>query len=282
MHHRIGITNGMTHVCAASTISRPPTQRFSWESQEDRARRAADFVTTRDASPFKLEKAAADMTKQSVDRPAGSFRFASLPLCFPVSLVSLYASAATIELPEVNPIVSVTLPESWTSEKTSNGGASQSPDKLFTTRLEVIPTEAAEALVKRNAEWLKKVRNVEVSDVWKKLAVSVVAVNKFLAAPPVEANTFEWQLISLGPQDFLHQTAQPAATYGFQVTDAGDGTILVLHYWHSDKAASSKHAQEATGMTTHIKQTGGMSAPSGGAGAGISKASEPKKNAKSP
>jgi hypothetical protein len=132
--------------------------------------------------------------------------------CFP--LFTTLAPAATVDVPEDKPAISVDIPDSWKPEATEKGVACESPDKVATIFFEVTSAKGLEALIDENVDWLTKDQGVQLDKASEK-------------KQEFEAANLGWKRISWSGTS----KEWGPATVGFAFTDAGDGKVLTVTYW---------------------------------------------------
>jgi hypothetical protein len=182
---------------------------------------------------------------------------------------ALPAVSRTFQIPDAKRVMSVTVPGSWKAEKTENSIDCESPDKLFLMRFEIVlgdtSSSTAPKHLQKNLAWLKKARNVNVdekkAEVELKIVMAMDDVNKFVAPEGDDGSRpktgeFAWRSISLD-DDPRTQTRDPAAQYGFMFADAGNGSVVIAHYWLATSAKDSPHGGEAAEITDSVKKIDG-------------------------
>lgn len=122
--------------------------------------------------------------------------------------------AEVIKLPADDPVVSVTVPSSWTKEEIENGYGFESEDQLATVYFEVVPADKLEELIDTNIEWLINDQKVIVDRETETKAEFKVA--------GTEWSTISWD----GKND---EWGPAKIILGF--ADAGKGSVLMVTYW---------------------------------------------------
>ena len=77
-------------------------------------------------------------------------------------LLTVFAAAETLNIPEDDPAISLDVPHSWKPEVTDKGIACESPDQVATVYFEVTSQKGLDALIDENVEWLMKDQSVRV------------------------------------------------------------------------------------------------------------------------
>src|SRR3981081_4338384 len=77
-------------------------------------------------------------------------------------LLDNLAPAATVNVPEDKPAISVDIPDSWKPEATDKGIACESPDKVATIFFEVTSAKGLDSLIEENVDWLTKDQGVQL------------------------------------------------------------------------------------------------------------------------
>src|ERR1700737_5090267 len=85
--------------------------------------------------------------------------FAALPLFL---LLTSFAPAGTVKIPDDKPAISVNIPGSWKPEETDKGIACESPDKVATVFFEVTSAKGLDALIDENVDWLTVDQGVQL------------------------------------------------------------------------------------------------------------------------
>jgi hypothetical protein len=139
-------------------------------------------------------------------------------------LITGYALAATVNIPEDRPAISVNIPESWKPEETDKGIACESPDKVATFFIEVTSAkEEVDALIDENIDWLTKDQGVQLDRASEQ-------------KQEFEAANLQWKRISWSG----NSKEWGPATVGFAFTDGGNGKVVTVTYWIT-KENQEKH-----------------------------------------
>jgi hypothetical protein len=166
-----------------------------------------------------------------------NIRLTLVTLAFSFFLIRL-ASAGTVQIPEDSPAISVRIPDSWKPEGTDKGIACESPDQVATIFLEVTSRKGSDALISENVKWLTHDQGVDIDQatereknfedagiVWRSISWT--------------GNSKEW-----GP-----------AIVGFMFTEAGNGKVLTVTYWITEKD-KEKQAQTLNTIFESVKRVG--------------------------
>ena len=166
---------------------------------------------------------------------------ATLPVAafaFSLLLTGL-APAATVNIPEDKPAISVSIPDSWKPEETDQGIACESPDKVATIFFEVTSAKGLDALIDENVDWLTKDQGVQLDKASEQ-------------KQEFEAANLEWKRISWSGTS----KEWGPATVGFAFTDGGNGKVLTVTYWITKKDAE-KHFSTLEKIFESVKRIGG-------------------------
>ncbi|MGA8477178.1 MAG: hypothetical protein WB696_04400 [Chthoniobacterales bacterium] len=153
-------------------------------------------------------------------------------------LLTGFAHAGTVNIPQDNPAVSVDVPDSWKPEETDKGIACESPDKVATIFFEVTSSSGLEALIDENVDWLTKDQGVQLDKASEQ-------------KQEFEAGNLGWKRIS------WNGTSKEwgPATVGFAFTDAGNGKVLTVTYWITKKD-QEKHFPTIEKIFESVKRIG--------------------------
>lgn len=153
-------------------------------------------------------------------------------------LFTSLSPAATVNVPEDTPAISVDIPDSWKPEATENGVACESPDKVATIFFEVTSAKGLEALIDENVDWLTKDQGVQLDKASEE-------------KQEFEAANLGWKRISWSGTS----KEWGPATVGFAFTDAGDGKVLTVTYWVTKKD-QEKHIPTIEKIFESVKRIG--------------------------
>ena len=79
-----------------------------------------------------------------------------------LSFVAVSAAAEDIKIPAKNPVITVTIPDSWKPEQIKTGAACESPDKVVTILFEIAASEKGiSSLIDENMDWLVKEQGIK-------------------------------------------------------------------------------------------------------------------------
>lgn len=135
-----------------------------------------------------------------------------------VALLATNAWAGTLKIPKDEPVVSVTIPDSWEPEEIEDGIQCESPDQVATMIFEVTPEKGVKELIDANVEWLMTDHKVDV-DV------------KSQTTKDFESGGLSWKRVSWDGKSEEHGDA----TVGFLFTEVAEGTMLAVTYWITKK-----------------------------------------------
>jgi hypothetical protein len=169
-------------------------------------------------------------TARRVAIRAGTFAFSLL--------LTSFASAGTVNVPEDKPAISVEIPDSWKPEETDNGIACESPDKVATIFFEVTSAKGLDALINENVDWLTKDQGVELDRASEQ-------------KQEFETTNLQWKRISWSGTS----KEWGPATVGFVFTDGGNGKVLTVTYWITKKDAE-KHFPTIEKIFESVKRVG--------------------------
>jgi hypothetical protein len=169
-------------------------------------------------------------TARRVAIRAGTFAFSLL--------LTSFASAGTVNVPEDKPAISVEIPDSWKPEETDNGIACESPDKVATIFFEVTSAKGLDALINENVDWLTKDQGVELDRASEQ-------------KQEFETTNLQWKRISWSGTS----KEWGSATVGFVFTDGGNGKVLTVTYWITKKDAE-KHFPTIEKIFESVKRVG--------------------------
>jgi len=153
-------------------------------------------------------------------------------------LLTSFAHAGTVNIPQDNPAVSVDVPDSWKPEETDKGIACESPDKVATIFFEVTSGSGLEALIDENVDWLTKDQGVQLDKASEQ-------------KQEFEAGDLGWKRISWSGTS----KEWGPATVGFAFTDAGNGKVLTVTYWITKKD-QEKHFPTIEKIFESVKRIG--------------------------
>ena len=162
-----------------------------------------------------------------------------LAVCLTVALLATNASAATLKIPKEDPVVSVTIPDSWEPKETEGEIECESPDEVATIFFEVTPEKGVEELIDTNVEWLMTEQKVDVDP-------------KSQSTKDFESGGLSWKRISW---DGNSEEYGPA-TVGFLFTEVADGQLLAVTYWISKKDME-KHIAQIVKIYKSVKKISG-------------------------
>lgn len=154
-------------------------------------------------------------------------------------LLTSLAPAGTVNIPKDEPVISVSIPDSWKPEETDKGITCESPDQVATVIFEVTSAKGANALVDENIDWLVKDQGIQI-DAASKTDQNFETAGLKWAQISWSGNSKEW-----GP-----------AAVGFVFTHAGNGKMVTVTYWISKKG-SEKDKPVITTMFDSVKLIGG-------------------------
>lgn len=131
--------------------------------------------------------------------------------------------ADVIKLPADDPVVAITVPDSWTKEEVETGYGVESEDQLATVYFEVVPADKLDELIDTNIEWLLNEQKVIID--------RESEVKSEFKIGGTEWSTIKW--------DGKNEEWGPATIIlGF--ADAGKGNVLMATYWVT-KDGEKKH-----------------------------------------
>lgn len=157
-----------------------------------------------------------------------------------VLLLSLPARAQqNIALPFEEPTITVSLPDSWTKEKTDSGYSCESDDQEATIVFETAGAGDIDSLVDDNVEWLVKEEKIEIDKSTEKKSEIESGALKFSTIAWVGKNE-EW-----GEAQIMLAFAE-----------IGNGQVLMITYWVTT-AGEEKHKKDINAVLDSVKKIGG-------------------------
>lgn len=135
-----------------------------------------------------------------------------------LSMLIATGFADSIVQPKEKPLVLVNVPKSWSPENTDDGIAIESPDKVATLFVEATTERGLKPLLEKNMKWLVDDQGV-VLDLKTKSEKSYTAGNR------------EWNRVCWNGKE---EEFGPALI-GFMFTPIGNGKILTVTYWITEK-----------------------------------------------
>ena len=149
-------------------------------------------------------------------------------ICLTFALLATDTSAGTLKIPKDEPIVSVTIPDSWEPEEIDDGIQCESPDQVATMIFEVTPEKGVNELIDANVEWLMTDHKVDV-DV------------KSQTTKDFESGGLSWKRVSWEGKSEEHGDAM----VGFLFTEVAEGKLLAVTYWITKKDLAKQQDQIA-------------------------------------
>ncbi len=136
-----------------------------------------------------------------------------------LALFPMMASAKTIKIPKDEPATSLDIPKSWEPEDSDGGVLAESPDNVATVFFKVVGSDKEMGtLIDGGIDWLTKEHDVKID-----------ASSK--AEKDFEEGGRKWSRISWKGKS----KEWGPAVVGFLFTDLGNGKVLTVTYWISEK-----------------------------------------------
>lgn len=162
-----------------------------------------------------------------------------LPVLFlALAMLASNALAGTIKLPTEEPVVSVTVPDSWKPEDTDQGFYCESPDQAATVIFEVSPADKIKELIDANVDWLVKEQKVVIDKSSEKKSET-------------EAAGIKWSILTWDGKDEEFGPSTISLAFG----DVGNGQILMITYWVTKKGEKT-HETELDAIFDSVKKLG--------------------------
>ena len=133
------------------------------------------------------------------------------------------ASAGTVKIPENAPAVTAEIPDAWKPEKIDDGIVIESPDQVATMYFEVTSAKAADDLLKKNLEYLKKEHEVTVDMATMKISDAKIGGQSW------HRMSFAGASKEFGPADI-----------GFLLLELGTDKVITVTYWINQKDKSKQ------------------------------------------
>lgn len=150
--------------------------------------------------------------------------------------VASAAHAKNLTLPLEDPTTVLTVPASWTSEKTDSGYTCESEDKEAMIVFETADKKEIEQLVDANIDWLMKEEKVEIDKSTEK-------------KDTIESGGFKWSTVSWAGKN---EEWGPASIM-LAFADIGNDQMLMITYWVTTKGAE-KHKEDIESILDSIKK----------------------------
>ena len=136
-----------------------------------------------------------------------------------LALFPMMATAKNIKIPKDEPAVTMNIPNAWEPEDSEDGILAESPDNVATVFFKVVASDKEMGkLIDGGIDWLTKEHDVKI-DASSKAEKDFEEAGRKWSRISWKGKSKEW-----GP-----------AVVGFLFTDLGNGKVLTVTYWISEK-----------------------------------------------